>query len=60
MTLVLATSLTAMSFLGFAFVDDADLIQGAEDVNTLVEELIEDFQAFMENGTVASDNWGAL
>lgn len=32
--------------MGFAFIDDADLIQGADDVNTYREELISNFQRF--------------
>ena len=36
-----------LKFLGFAFVDDADLSECAEDVNTTGEELVSSFHRFM-------------
>ena len=43
------TSITRLpiSFMGYLFVDDADIIQGSDDVNTSGESLLSDFQEFM-------------
>ena len=46
-TCVSAISKKSFSFLGFSFVDDADLAQTADNINSPGEELIPDFQAFM-------------
>ena len=45
---VTAMSLTTLSLVGFAFVDDADLVDGAFDVDNPGEELIEGFQSAMD------------
>ena len=42
-------SRTKVSLLGFAFVDDADLVSTANDVHTSGEEMIEKMQALMTN-----------
>ena len=47
MTVMTSISKNVFSFMGFAFVDDADLIAGADDVNTTGPEMIACFQALM-------------
>ena len=47
MNLLTPISRNVISFMGFAFVDDADLIAGAEDVNTSGATMIARFQAMM-------------
>ena len=47
MNLLTPISKNIISFMGFAFVDDADLIAGAEDVNTSGATMIARFQAMM-------------
>ena len=47
MNLTTPISKNVISFMGFAFVDEADLIAGAEDVNTPGATMIARFQAMM-------------
>ena len=47
MNLLTPISKNVISFMGFAFVDDADPIAGAEDVNTSGATMIARFQAMM-------------
>ena len=47
MNLTTAILKQEISFMGFAFVDDADLVAGAEDVNTPRATMIARFQAMM-------------
>ena len=47
MNMTTAISKQEISFMGFAFVDDADLVTGAEDVNTSGATMIARFQAMM-------------
>ena len=47
MNLTTPISKHVISFMGFAFVDDADLIAGGEDVNTSGATMIARFQAMM-------------
>ena len=50
------TSITRLpiSFMGYLFVDDADIVQGSDDVNTSGKSLLSDFQKFMRrwNGSI--------
>ena len=46
-TITTAMSRTEVSLLGFAFVDDADLVSAANDVHTSGEEMIVKMQALM-------------
>ena len=43
------TSITKLPiyFMGYLFVDDSDIVQGSDDVNTSGESLLPDFQEFM-------------
>jgi len=45
---VTAISGTILSLVGFAFVDDVDLVDGAIDVDTPGEDLIDQFQGAMD------------
>ena len=45
---ITAISLTTLSLVGFAFVNDVDLVDGAFDVDNPGEELIEGFQSAMD------------
>ena len=47
MNLTTPISKQEISFMGFAFVDDADLVSGAEDVNTSGATMIARFQAMI-------------
>ena len=46
-TFTTAITRTEVSLLGFAFVDDADLVSAANDVHTTGEEMIAKMQALM-------------
>ena len=45
---ITAVSLTTLSLVGFAFVDDADLVDGAIGVDTPGEDIIDQFQVAMD------------
>ena len=45
---VTAISRKSVSLVGFAFVDDTDIIDGAEDVNTSGERILARFQSAMD------------
>ena len=45
---VAAISRKSVSLVGFAFVDDTDIIDGAEDVNTSGERILARFQSAMD------------
>ena len=47
MNLTIPISKHVISFMGFAFVDDVDLIPGADDVDTSGATIIARFQAMM-------------
>ena len=48
-TIITAISRTVVSLIGFAFVDDTDLVTGANDAHTSSEMMIEQMQALMTN-----------
>ena len=46
-TIISSITKTETLLIGFAFVDDADLVSGADDINTTGDELILKFQSLM-------------
>ena len=54
MRLLTPITKASISLMGFAFVENLDLVQGSNKINTCREDLIPDFQKFMQrwNGEI--------